>query len=244
MSGGTDVCTAFVGGCPYEPVRKGAIQCRGLGCKLLAYDEDGNSLTGSLGEMVIEKPMPSMPVFFWNDQNGERYKSSYFDQFPGKWRHGDWINISENGSLTIHGRSDATLNRKGIRIGTSEIYSALGDITNLKDSLVLNLEKNDGGDVMPIFVVLNDGVELTSELKSEINNTLKSKCSPRHVPDMILQAPDLPYTLSGKKMEVPIKKILMGMDASKSMTKDSMRNPEAIDHFKQMAQEFRDQYLN
>jgi len=243
MSGGTDVCTAFVGGTPYEPVHKGQIQCRTLGCKLLAYDDDGNPITESLGEMVIEKPMPSMPVYFWNDQNNERYLSSYFEKFPGKWCHGDWIDIAKNGSLSIHGRSDATLNRKGIRVGTSEIYSALDNIAAVKDSLVLNLEKPDGSDVMPIFVVVNEGSEMNDELKSAINNALKIQCSPRHIPDVILEVPDLPYTLSGKKMEVPVKKILMGMEGGKSMNKDAVRNPGSIDYFIQMAYEFREEYF-
>lgn len=234
MSGGTDVCTAFVGGNPYLPVYKGFIQSRALACALFAYSEDGKKLTGSLGEMVIEKPMPSMPIYFWNDDNKERYKSSYFEDFEGKWRHGDWIKIEENGSLIIQGRSDATLNRNGIRIGTAEIYNVLNKIPTIKDSLILNLEQNDGEDIMPLFVVLNDGA-LTDEIQKNIKQELKTQCSPRHVPSVIYAVPDIPYTLSGKKMEVPIKKAFMKMDVQKSMNRDAIRNPAAMDYFVALA---------
>ncbi|MGI9543959.1 MAG: acetoacetate--CoA ligase [Cyclobacteriaceae bacterium] len=243
MSGGTDVCTAFVGGCPSKPVYKGLIQCRGLGCAMKAYDEDGKSMTGSVGEMVIEQPMPCMPIYFWNDSENQRYKASYFERFPKVWRHGDWINIYEDGSLMIQGRSDATLNRKGIRIGTAEIYSVLDGIPGIKDSLVLNLEKSGGDDIMPLFVVCDSGVSLTVELKEKINQALKIQCSPRHVPDLIIQAPDIPYTLSGKKMEVPAKKVLLGMNVSKTMNKDAVRNPQAFEFLVGFATRFRDQYL-
>ncbi len=231
MSGGTDVCTAFVGGCPTEPVYQGHIQCRALGCALKAYNEMGEPIIGELGEMVIEKPMPSMPIYFWGDTDYERYNASYFEEYAGKWRHGDWINIFPDGSLIIQGRSDATLNRKGIRIGTAEIYSVLDAIPALKDSLILNLEQKDGTDIMPLFVVMNDGFDFNEALQNTIRQNLKTQCSPRHIPDMIMEAPDVPYTLSGKKMEVPVKKILMGMDISKSMNKDAVRNPDALDFF-------------
>ena len=231
MSGGTDVCTAFVGGNPYLPVYKGAIQCRALGCAMYAYSETGQPVENELGEMVVEKPMPSMPVYFWNDRDYSRYRSSYFEEFPGKWRHGDWIRIFDDGSLIIQGRSDATLNRKGIRIGTAEIYNVLDGIHQIKDSLVLNLEQGDGEDIMPLFVVVADGHELNDALKNEITTRLRKKCSPRHVPDLIIGVPDIPYTLSGKKMEVPIKKIFMKMDVSRSVNRDAIRNPEALDFF-------------
>ncbi len=243
MSGGTDVCTAFVGGCPYEPVYRGSIQCRGLGCALEAYGDDGQPVINSLGEMVIEQPMPSMPIYFWNDDNKVRYRSSYFEEYPGKWRHGDWIHLYENGSLIIQGRSDATLNRKGIRIGTAEIYAVLDGITGLADSMVLNLEKEGGDDVMPLFVVLEEGKTLSEEMKKAINSALRKHCSPRHVPDFIEAVSGIPYTLSGKKMEVPVKKILMGMDAGKNMNKDAVRNPEAIAFFMEYAKSFRKRYL-
>ena len=211
MSGGTDVCTAFVGGCPYEPVYKGLIQCRCLGCAMKAYDDEGHEVLESLGEMVVEIPMPSMPVFFWNDPDDARYRASYFEKYPGKWRHGDWIKVFENGSLIIQGRSDATLNRKGVRIGTAEIYAIVDGLEGVRDSLVLNLEKERGGDVMPLFVVLNNGFSLDEPLQQQIKTALKSQGSPRHVPDFIVEVPDIPYTLSGKKMEVPVKKVLMGI---------------------------------
>ena len=235
MSGGTDVCTAFVGGCPYEPVYSGRIQCRGLGCDMKAYDDLGSAIIGEVGEMIIEQPMPSMPVFFWNDESGDRYRASYFDAYPGRWRHGDFIKIYEDGSLEIHGRSDATLNRKGVRIGTAEIYAILDGIAGVKDSLILNLEKGNE-DIMPLFVVM-EGEDLTEEKIDEIKKALRSQGSPRHVPDMILAVPDIPYTLSGKKMEVPVKKILMGKSVGNSMNKDAIRNPEAVQVFMEMAGE-------
>jgi acetoacetyl-CoA synthetase len=229
MSGGTDVCTAFVGGVPNRPVRRGMIQGRALGCALHAFDEAGTQVQGELGEMVITQPMPSMPIYFWNDPDNERYRASYFADYPGQWRHGDWIKIEADGQLIIQGRSDATLNRKGVRIGTAEIYRVLDQIPGLADSLVLNLERPDGSDYMPLYVVTPDG--LTDELKTAINHELKTQCSPRHVPDVIILAPDIPYTLSGKKMEVPVKKILLGMDVSKSLNRDAVRNPAALDWF-------------
>lgn len=231
MSGGTDVCTAFVGGIPFKEVKTGRIQGRALGCALYAYDEDGNKITGSLGEMVIEKPMPSMPVYFWNDKDGERYHNSYFNKFEGKWCHGDWISIFEDGSLTIHGRSDATLNRKGVRIGTAEIYSVLDKFNEVKDSIIINIELPNGEDYMPLFVAMEDEGLLDETLVMEIKASLKADCSPRHVPDRIFQVGDIPYTLSGKKMEVPLKKIFMNMDVSKIMNKDAMRNPDSLDDF-------------
>jgi len=230
MSGGTDVCTAFVGGSPFNPVHRGLIQKRGLGCDLRAYDEQGNSITGSLGEMVIQKPMPCMPVFFWGDENYKRYKESYFETFGGKWRHGDWIKLYDNGSLIIQGRSDATLNRKGIRIGTAEIYAILDSINGIKDSLIVNIEQSDADDFMPLFVALEKEADL-ERLKPEIAEKLKEEGSPRHVPDQIIELPDIPYTLSGKKMEVPVKKVLMGMDVSNVMNRDAMKNPESMKVF-------------
>lgn len=234
MSGGTDVCTAFVGGVPYKPVIKGRIQGRALGCSLNAVNESDELLIDSLGEMVIDKAMPSMPVFFWNDEKFERYQESYFGKFKDKWCHGDWIRIFEDGSLAIQGRSDATLNRNGIRIGTAEIYAVLNKIEGLKDSLVVNLELNNGGDFMPLFVVLEDDVS-DVEIRRDITNRLRSECSPRHVPDKIITVEDLPYTLSGKKMEVPVKKILMGLNIGSSLNKESVRNPESLTFFERLS---------
>ena len=237
MSGGTDVCTAFVGGNPLMNVQRGRIQSRALGCALYAYDEEGNKVLGSLGEMVIEKPMPSMPVYFWNDDGMERYRKSYFEKFPAKWCHGDWIRLYEDGSLIIQGRSDATLNRKGIRIGTAEIYSVIDKFPEIKDSLIINLERTNGDDIMPLFVVCNEGYNLDEALINRIKHELRTQCSPRHVPDAFYKVSDIPYTLSGKKMEVPVKKLLMGMERAKLMNEDAMRNPESLDQFVSLIEE-------
>jgi acetoacetyl-CoA synthetase len=231
MSGGTDVCTAFVGSTPLQPVYEGEIQCRALGCALYAWDEQGHPVKEEVGEMVITKPMPSMPVFFWNDKNNERYLSSYFEYFPGVWRHGDWVKITDRGSLVIYGRSDATLNRQGVRIGTSEIYSAVNKIEAIRDSIIVNLELSGGRHFMPLFVVVEDGFEFDQTLISEIKGQLKTQYSPRHVPDEIIRIEEVPLTISGKKLEAPVKKILLGMDAGKAANKGAMRNPESLEFF-------------
>lgn len=232
MAGGTDVCTAWVGGNPLLPVYQGEIQCRCLGCAMESWDEEGHPVpAGEVGEMVVTKPMPSMPVFFWNDADGAKYRASYFEHYPGVWRHGDWIQITERGSVIILGRSDATLNRQGVRIGTAEIYRALDQLPELRDSLVINLERPDGSDWMPLFVTLNPGHTLSDELKNRIKSALRKAYSPRHVPDEIIEVPDIPYTISGKKMETPVKKILQKKPLDKAYNRDSMRNPEAMEFF-------------
>jgi acetoacetyl-CoA synthetase len=231
MAGGTDVCTAWVGGNPLLPVHEGEIQCRCLGASLYAFDESGHPLTNEVGEMVITKPMPSMPIYFWNDPDNKRYKSSYFEMFPGIWRHGDWVSISDYGSLIIYGRSDATLNRQGVRIGTAEIYRSVDKIPAIKDSLIVNLEYEDGSDYMPLFVVMQEGAKLNDDLKKQIAKTLRGDYSPRHVPDEVIEVPDIPYTISGKKMEAPVKKILMGTAPEKAATRDSMKNPESMNFY-------------
>jgi acetoacetyl-CoA synthetase len=236
MAGGTDVCTAFVGGVPEYAVHSGEIQCRALGVSLYAYDDNGQPVEDELGEMVIDKPMPSMPIYFWNDNGNKRYKASYFEHYPGKWRHGDFIKInSETHGLIIYGRSDATLNRHGIRIGTSEIYRAVNKIEAVEDSLIVNLELDEGKHYMPLFVKMRNSTRLTDDVKTQINSQLKKEYSPRHVPDEIIQVADIPYTISGKKMEAPIKKILLGMPLEKSINFDSMRNPESVDFFIEFA---------
>lgn len=238
MAGGTDVCTAWVGGNPLAPVYQGEIQCRCLGCAMESLDEDGHALPANeVGEMVVTRPMPSMPVFFWNDPDGSKYRHSYFDYYPGVWRHGDWIKITERGSLVILGRSDATLNRQGVRIGTAEIYRAIDRIDELKDSMIVNLEYEDGTDWMPLFVVLNPGENLNDALISKIKSTLRTAYSPRHVPDAIIEVPDIPYTISGKKMEAPVKKILQHKPLEKAFNRDSMRNPESMEFFIRMAEQ-------
>ena len=236
MSGGTDVCTAFVGGNPLWPVREGEIQCRALGAAVYAFDIDGRAVYDEVGEMVITKPMPSMPIYFWNDKDFTRYEDSYFAHYANVWRHGDWIKInSKTKGLVILGRSDATLNRHGVRIGTAEIYRAIDMVAEVKDSLIVNLELEGGKHFMPLFVIMNDGFELDENVVNKIKTTLKKEYSPRHVPDEIIEVVDLPYTISGKKMEAPVKKILLGFDLKKAINIDSMRNPESVEFFIEFA---------
>jgi acetoacetyl-CoA synthetase len=231
LSGGTDVCSAFVGGCPLLPVYAGEIQCRMLGARIEAFDEDGKPVLNELGEMVITQPMPSMPIYFWNDEHDEKYISSYFEMYPHVWRHGDWIQITDRKSVIIYGRSDATLNRGGVRIGTAEIYRAVESIPEVKDSLAVYLEKSNGEGTISLFVVLAMDKELTDDLKKQIKDTLRTQYSPRHVPDTIEQVSDIPYTINGKKMEAPMKRILMGQDPAKCINIDTMRNPESLKAF-------------
>lgn len=231
MSGGTDVCTAFVGSTPTKPVYEGEIQCRALGVSLYAFDEMGNAVTDEVGEMVITEPMPSMPIYFWGDKDNKRYLSSYFEEYKGVWRHGDWVKIFSSGSLVILGRSDATLNRQGVRIGTAEIYRSINKIAEIKDCLIVNLELSGGRHYMPLFVMMQDGVALDESIIKKIKTQLRSDYSPRHVPDEVVLVSDIPYTISGKKLEAPVKKILLGMDVQKAANKDAMRNPESLDFF-------------
>ncbi len=235
MSGGTDVCTAFVGGCPLEPVYLGEIQCRALGCALYAFNDEGQPMVDEVGEMAITKPMPSMPIYFWNDEGKKRYRSSYFEMFPGIWRHGDWVKVTPRGSLIILGRSDATLNRHGIRIGTAEIYRAVNKVSSIKDSLIVNLELSGGRHYMPLFVLMNEGESLTEDIRKELRSTLRSDYTPRHVPDDIIEVADIPYTISGKKLEAPVKKILLGHPVDKAANPDSMRNPDSLRFFIEFA---------
>ncbi|MDI3328800.1 MAG: acetoacetate--CoA ligase [Alicyclobacillaceae bacterium] len=234
-SGGTDVCTSFVTGCPLLPVYSGEIQCRALGVKVEAFDEQGRPLIDEVGELVVTEPMPSMPLFFWNDPGNQRYLESYFDMYPGVWRHGDWIKITHRGSAVIYGRSDSTINRMGVRMGTSEIYRTVESIPEVLDSLVVDLEVLGRSSFMPLFVVLREGVELTEELKQKIKDRIRQALSPRHVPDEIYAIPEVPRTLNGKKLEVPVKKILMGIDLRKAVNIDAMSNPGSIDYFVQLA---------
>jgi len=236
VSGGTDVVSAFVVGCALLPVYAGELQCRALGASVDAFDDNGSSLVDQTGELVITRPMPSMPVFLWNDPDFSRYRASYFDMFPGIWRHGDWIRLTPHGSAVIQGRSDSTLNRLGVRIGTSEIYSAIERLPEIRDSLVIGLELPKGGYYMPLFVVLADGVDLTDELKRTINTTIRTQFSPRHVPDEILAVPAIPRTLSDKKMEVPVKKLFMGVPVDKAANVGATRSPEAVQYFAELAQ--------
>jgi acetoacetyl-CoA synthetase len=234
-SGGTDVCTAFVGGVPILPVYKGELQGRALGAKVEAFDEEGNSVTDEVGELVISEPMPSMPVFFWGDEDGSRYRASYFETFPGVWRHGDWIEITSRGTAIIYGRSDSTINRGGIRMGTAEIYRAVSDVPEVLDSLVVDVPKPGTEGWMPLFVVLRDDAELDDELVAEIKRRIREQCSPRHVPNEIFQIKEVPRTLSGKVLEVPVKRILMGEPPEKAASRDSLANPKALDYFTELA---------
>ncbi|MGA6948163.1 MAG: acetoacetate--CoA ligase [Solirubrobacterales bacterium] len=234
-SGGTDVCTAFVGGVPILPVYKGELQGRALGAKVEAFDEDGKSVIDQVGELVITEPMPSMPVFFWGDDDGTRYRSSYFEMYPGIWRHGDWIEITSRGTAIIYGRSDSTINRGGVRMGTSEIYRAVAHVPEVVDSLVVHVPRPGTEGWMPLFVVLQEGAKLDDDLESEIRRRIREQCSPRHVPNEIFQIAEVPRTLSGKVLEVPVKRILMGEPAEKAASRDSLANPAALDYFTEFA---------
>ncbi|MGF1471439.1 MAG: acetoacetate--CoA ligase [Rubrobacteraceae bacterium] len=234
-SGGTDLCTAFVGGVPLLPVHTGELQCRSLGASVHAFDEEGIPVVEEVGELVITEPMPSMPLFLWGDESGERYEGSYFEMYPGVWRHGDWIKITERGSAVIYGRSDSTINRGGIRMGTAEIYRAVNEVSQVQDSLVVDVPKDEGESVMPLFVVLEEGEELDDGLKDEISRSIRENCSPRHVPNYIYEIDEIPQTLNGKKLEVPVKKILGGEPADEAVSKDSLSNPDSLDYFENLA---------
>jgi acetoacetyl-CoA synthetase len=237
ISGGTDVCTAFLGGCACLPVREGELQCINLGADIHSYDEMGNSVTDKLGELVIKKPMPSMPIYLWND-NGEKLKDTYFSKYPGVWRHGDWIIITSHGSAVILGRSDSTLKRRGIRIGTAEIYSVLDGMEEVKDSIIVGLELEGGGYYMPLFVATEEKQDFEA-VKKKIVVKLRENLSPRHVPDDIIRVSQIPRTINGKKMEVPLKKLLMGFPVEEAMNVGSMANPESLAEFEKFAEKIR-----
>ena len=231
-SGGTDVCCGIVQGSPLQPVYRGEIAGRCLAVDTAAFDPDGNEVVGELGELVIRKPMPSMPVSFWNDPDGERYRSAYFDEYPGVWRHGDWILFTERGSCVITGRSDATLNRGGVRMGTAEFYTVVEDQPEVDDSLVVHLEDPEGGPgELLLFVQLSSGLTLDDELSSRLSAALRSALSPRHVPDTVEAVPAIPRTLTGKKLELPVKRILRGARAEDVASRDALADPGAIDAF-------------
>jgi acetoacetyl-CoA synthetase len=239
LSGGTDVCSAFVAGCPLLPVRAGEIQCRCLGCAVYAFDENGTPVENEVGELVITEPMPSMPIYFWNDPDNKRYRESYFEMYPGIWRHGDWVKITPSGGVVIYGRSDATINRMGIRMGTSEIYRVVEDIPEILDSLVVDLEYLGRPSYMPLFVVLASGATLDDTLRARINDRIKAALSARYLPNEIFEIAEVPRTLSGKKLELPIKKILLGAPAEKVANPDSMSNPQTIAYFAAFAERTR-----
>jgi acetoacetyl-CoA synthetase len=231
-SGGTDVCTGIVQGSPLQPVYRGEISGRCLAVDSAAYDEDGKPVVGELGELVIQSPMPSMPAGFWNDPDGSRFRDTYFDLFPGVWRFGDWIIFTERGSCVVSGRSDATLNRGGVRLGTGEVYAVVEGLEEVLDSLVVHLEDPGGGPgELILFVSLADGVELDQELRARIAAELRGALSPRHVPDTVEGVPAIPRTLTQKKLEVPVKRILLGAPAEQVASRDALADPEAIEAF-------------
>lgn len=236
-SGGTDLCTAFVGGVPTLPVYRGELQARALGAAVESWDEDGNPHVGEVGELVITKPMPSMPLYLWGDEDGSRYHDSYFDTYPGIWRHGDWIEITDRGTAIIYGRSDSTINRGGIRMGTSEIYRAVLADDDIADALVVDIPREGTEGWMPLFVVLAEGAELTDELKKRVAAEIRTRCSPRHVPNEMIRIEAVPRTLSGKVLEVPVKRILTGTPPEKAASRDSLANPEALDFFSEYARQ-------
>jgi acetoacetyl-CoA synthetase len=235
ISGGTDVCTAFALSCPLLPVRAGEIQCRGLGAKVEAFDERARPVIGTVGELVLTEPLPSMPLFFWNDPGMERYRASYFETYPGVWRHGDWIKITPSGGCVIYGRSDSTLNRGGVRIGTSEFYRVIEEMPEVLDSLVVDTGGLGREGRLLLFVVLRDGIELDGALRSSIRQRLREAMSPRHVPDEIYAIPEVPRTINGKKLEVPVKRILDGTPAEAACSPDAMSNPQALRFFVDLA---------
>ena len=235
-SGGTDICTGLVSGVPTLPVYAGEIQARALGVDAHAFDESGQPLIDQVGELVVTSPMPSMPVCFWNDSTGERYRQSYFQPWPGVWRHGDFFLLNARGGCQVLGRSDATLNRYGVRIGTAEIYRALEPISEIDDALIVNLDLPEGGFFMPLFVQLHPGAQLDDALQQRVRDCLRQACTPRHVPDQIIAVPQIPLTLTGKKMEVPVRRILMGHAPHTVVNPSAMRDPQALAFFIEYAQ--------
>jgi acetoacetyl-CoA synthetase len=228
VSGGTDVCTAFVESCPLLPVYAGEIQCRALGAKVEAFDEQGQPVIEQVGELVITEPLPSMPLRFWNDPDGSRYRDSYFSTWPGVWRHGDWVEITSRGSVVITGRSDSTLNRGGVRMGTSEFYRVVEGLDQVTDSLVVDVSEPGGDGRLLLFLVLRPGAELDGDLRRVVRDAVRSELSPRHVPDEIYAIAEVPRTLSGKKLEVPVKRVLAGVPLRKAVSEGALANPDAI----------------
>jgi acetoacetyl-CoA synthetase len=236
QSGGTDICSGLVGAIPGIPVYAGEIQTRLLGMDVHAWSDDGRELIDEVGELVVTSPSPSMPLYFWNDPDGSRFHESYFEKYPGVWRHGDLIKFNKRGGCFVYGRSDATLNRKGVRIGSAELYRALDRVDGVLDALVVCIERPGRDADMPLFVQLREGVALDDRLRARIAQVLRDDCSPRHVPDVIHQVAAIPYTLTGKKMEVPVKRLMMGWKLEQVASRDSMRDPAALDWFVRYAE--------
>ncbi|MGY2129621.1 acetoacetate--CoA ligase [Blastococcus sp. SYSU DS0617] len=237
LSGGTDVATGFIGSSPLLPVTAGELQRPMLGVAAAAWSPDGEPVTGELGELVITEPMPSMPLYFWNDPDGERYRAAYFEPWPGVWRHGDWMEITERGTCVITGRSDSTLNRGGVRMGTADIYAAVESVPEVLDCVVLGVEQADGGYWMPLFVQLAPGVELGDGLVRRLREVIREQASPRHVPDEILAVPAVPHTRTGKRLEVPLKRLFQGIDPAKAVNVGTVDDPGAVEHYVALARE-------
>lgn len=231
QSGGTDIASGFAAGVPTLPVRAGEIQARALGVAMEVWDEHGNPLVDTPGELVVTQPMPSMPLYFWGDDNHERYRAAYFDTYPGIWRHGDSVTLTRTGGVIIHGRSDATMNRLGVRIGGADIYEVVEQIPDIRDALVVGVEQPDGGYWMPLFVDLADGAELTDSLVEHIRSAIRTGVSPRHVPDEVIEVPALPRTLTGKRLEIPIKRLLQGVPVEQAINPAAVDRPQALDWF-------------
>jgi acetoacetyl-CoA synthetase len=231
ISGGTDPGAAFIGASVMLPVYEGEMQCRCLGSATEAFDDEGRALVNQVGELVCTKPLPSMPLYFWNDQENKRYFDSYFTQYPGVWRHGDWLEITDRGTAIIYGRSDSTINRYGIRMGTSELYRVVETFEEIADSLVIDLEYLGRPSMMLLFVVLRGANALDEVLSKRLLNAIREQLSARHVPNAVHAISEVPRTLSGKKLEVPVKKILLGQDPLSALNKDSMANPQSVQWF-------------
>ncbi|AHH18564.1 putative acetoacetate-CoA ligase [Nocardia nova SH22a] len=234
-SGGTDICSCFVGSNPLEPARIGVSQGPMLGVDVQAWNDRGERVADEVGEMVITAPMPSMPLRFWNDDNDEKYRAAYFDRYPGVWWHGDWITETEDGAFVVHGRSDATLNRQGVRLGSADVYAALGAVPDIADSMVIGVERPGGGYYMPLFVVLEPGVEATDELRERIVATIRARAGARYVPDEIVVAPAIPTTHTGKKIEVPIKKLYLGQPVERAVNLDALSDPDSVAFYRDHA---------
>jgi acetoacetyl-CoA synthetase len=235
ISGGTDFAGAFIGGNRTLPLVAGQMQCRLLGCAVEAWNEDGQPVVGEVGELVCTQPIPSMPLYFWGDEGNARYLSSYFDMYPGVWRHGDWLKVTPDGGCIIYGRSDATINRHGLRMGTSELYSAIETLPQVLDSLVVDLEYLGRESYMPLFVVLREGLVLDDTLREQLNAAIRTALSPRFLPNAIFQVAEIPRTLSGKKQELPIKKLLLGQPLDKVVNRDAMANPDCLAWYQEFA---------
>ncbi len=234
-SGGTDVVTALIGGCPLVPIVAGELNCICLGAAVEAWSDEGRPVIGQAGELVLTQPMPSMPVSFWNDPDGSRYRNAYFDKYPGVWCHGDWLTITDRGSVVVHGRSDATLNRMGVRMGSAEIYNAVETLPEIRDCLVVGVEQDDGGYWMPLFVALAEDSVLDDELRSRITAAIRTAASPRHVPDAIVEVPGIPRTMTGKRLEIPIKRILLGAKPADVVSPSAVDQPDLLDVFAEHA---------